>query len=160
MEECIENIDSIKKIAPQSLNTVRIVTLIDKENKLHILAALLRMGNGSAFTDNYHDGGMACAIDTATGTLRGRAFGMNCIEYETHPISGIRFDGYCIEQFEECLKLIRRIAFEEPRARYVGWDLAITPNGIELIEGNIPPGEDITQISAGRGLWYEICEMI
>ncbi len=44
LEECIENIDSIKRIAPESLNTVRIVTLIDKENKLHIPGRFIEDG--------------------------------------------------------------------------------------------------------------------
>ena len=48
------------------------------------------------------------------------------------------------------------IVYYEPDARYVGWDLAIAQNGIELLEGNIPPGEDITQIASGCGLWYKM----
>jgi len=160
LEESIENSDSLKRLAPGSLNTVRIVTLIDKDRKLHILAALLRMGNGTAFTDNYHDGGMACTIDMSSGRLKGNAFGMQCKEYVKHPYSGITFDGYQVNGFSECLNILKKIAFEEPEARYVGWDFAITPNGIDLIEGNIPPGEDITQIASGRGLWYEINKLI
>lgn len=160
LEECIENAPSIKEIAPNSLNTIRIVTLIDRNGMLHILAALLRMGNGKSFTDNYHDGGMACAIDINTGCLKGKAFGMDCMEFERHPLSDIKFDGFPIPEFDTCMKIVRKIAFEEPSARYVGWDFAITPRGIDVIEGNIPPGEDITQISAGRGLWYEVNELI
>lgn len=160
IEEIIENSDCLKRIAPGSLNTIRIVTLIDKYGNLHILASVLRMGNGSSFTDNYHDGGLACAIDYTTGMLKGNAFGMGCKEYSEHPFSKIKFDGYKVDGFQECLNLVRELAFEEPEARYVGWDFAITPKGIDLIEGNIPPGEDITQIAAGRGLWNEIKELI
>lgn len=160
LEECIENSDSLKAIAPGSLNTIRIVTLIDKESQLHIPACVLRMGNGIAATDNYHDGGMACAIEPCTGRLKERAYGMDCAEYVTHPFSGIRFDGFKIDQFDECLLTAKKIARVIPEARYVGWDLAITPSGIEILEGNIPPGEDITQIAAGRGLWKEITNII
>jgi hypothetical protein len=41
---------------------------------------------------------------------------------------------------------------------YVGWDFAIAKEGggVELLEGNIPPGEDITQLNSERGLWYEM----
>lgn len=160
IEQCIVNSGHVQRLAPGSLNTVRIVTLIDKDKKLHILASLLRMGNGKAFTDNYHDGGIACAIDPATGCLTGNAYGMNCTEYSKHPYSGIIFDGYKINGFSDCLKLVERLAFEEPEARYVGWDLAITPDGIDLLEANIPPGEDITQIATRRGIWNEIQQLI
>lgn len=118
------------------------------------------MGNGSSFTDNYHDGGLACAIDISSGKLKGKAYGMGCAEYESHPFSKIIFDGYTIEGFSDCLCLVKKLAFVEPEARYVGWDFAITPDGIDIIEGNIPPGEDITQIAAGRGLWNEIQKLI
>lgn len=160
LEECIENVESIKCLAPGSLNTIRIVTVLDKNKDLHIIAALLRMGNGSGFKDNYHDGGLACPIDMEKGVLNGIAYGMECVEYDRHPFSKISFDGYKVEHFEDCLKMISKIAKEETGARYVGWDIAVTPNGIELLEGNIPPGEDITQIAAGRGLWKEITDLI
>lgn len=160
LEQRVENVDSLKRLAPGSLNTVRIVTFIDKHGQVHLLAAVLRMGNGTSFTDNYHDGGMACAIDIESGTLKGNAYGMRCVEYEKHPHSKIRFDGYKVEGFGQCLEMVMELAAVEPEARYVGWDFAITPSGIEVIEGNIPPGEDITQIAAGRGLWNEIKELI
>lgn len=160
IEECIANIESLRIIAPGSLNTIRIVTLIDKNGKLHILAALLRMGNGRGHTDNYHDGGMACPIDLVSGKLKDKAYGMNCVEYSHHPMSGIKFDGYKVDGFAQCLEIVKEVSFVEPQARYVGWDFAVTPVGIELLEGNIPPGEDITQIATGRGLWNEIIQMI
>ncbi len=118
------------------------------------------MGNGKAHTDNYHDGGMACPIDVYTGKLVGKAYSMNCAEYTTHPMSGIHFDGYKVTGFDTCLDMIKEIVKMNLEARYVGWDFAVTPHGIELLEGNIPPGEDITQIAAGRGLWYDIVKVI
>ncbi len=158
VEETIENAEYIKRLAPGSLNTLRIVTVIDKHKKLHIIAALLRMGNGKAITDNYHDGGMACPIDVETGKLKSTAYGMNNFSCDVHPYSGISFEGHEINDFKICCEMVRKIAFIEPEARYVGWDFAITPNGIELLEGNIPPGEDITQIATGCGMWYKMLE--
>lgn len=160
VEETIENCDEIAQIAPSSLNTLRFVTVIDKYNQLHIIASLLRMGNGISVTDNYHDGGMACAIDIESGKMKGSAYGMDCISYDEHPYSNVKFDGFNIPHYFECVEAIKEIAFVEPEARYVGWDIAITPNGIELLEGNIPPGEDITQIATGCGMWFSMQEWI
>ena len=156
IEEIITNCEKLKNLAPGSLNTIRIVTVLDREKQLHILAALLRMGNGVALTDNYHDGGMACVIDSEKSILKGDAYGMNCARYEVHPYSHIKFDGFIIPHFDECISIIKEIVYYEPDARYVGWDLAIAQNGIELLKGNIPPGEDITQIASGCGLWYKM----
>lgn len=159
LEEKISNAKPLQCIAPASLNTIRIVTVIDPEEKLHIICALLRMGNGISFTDNYTNGGMACPIDIETGKLRDTAYGKNCTEYQKHPFSGITFDGFDVYGFDECLKLVKEVAFVEPSARFVGWDFAVTPNGIELIEGNIPPGEDVTQIGTGKGILEEISKL-
>lgn len=156
LEQTIENVDYIKALAPSSLNTVRIVTVIDSKKQLHVIASLLRMGNGLAVTDNYHDGGMACKIEG--GVLCKTAYGMRCVEYDVHPYSNIRFEGYEMPDFRKCLEIVKEVAWYEPDARYVGWDFAITPQGIELLEGNIPPGEDITQIATGKGMWYEMLE--
>jgi hypothetical protein len=156
LEEAICNCDEIRRIAPSSLNTVRIVTVIDKNKELHIIAAMLRVGDGVSVIDNYCSGGMVCAIDFPSGRLKGMARNQKCETYEAHPYSNIKFDGYEVPYFRECIDLIKEIAFVEPEAKYVGWDLAITPNGIDLLEGNIPPDEEITQIATGCGMWYQL----
>ena len=76
----------------------------------------------------------------------------NCVSYKNHPYSHIEFDGYPVPEFEKCLDVVREIAYYEPAGRYVGWDVAVTPDGIEIIEGNIPPGEVITQVCTGCGI--------
>lgn len=158
IEEIIENCENLRKLAPGSLNTLRVVTVLDRKKELHIIATLIRMGNGIALTDNYHDGGMACVIDSERGVLKGAAYGMSCRKYESHPYSHIEFDGFTIPHFDRCIQIIKEVVYYEPDARYVGWDLAITSNGVELLEGNIPPGEDITQIASGCGLWHQMQE--
>lgn len=160
VEECIENVGLIKKLAPASLNTIRVVTVIDRNNEVHIVASLLRMGNGTAVTDNYHDGGMAVKLDLEHESLIGRAYGMDCKEYDKHPYSGFVFDGLEIPDLQGVKEYVRQIALEEPSARYVGWDIAVTAKGLELLEGNIPPGEDITQIATGKGIWYDMLNLV
>lgn len=109
IEEIITNCEKLKNLAPGSLNTIRIVTVLDREKQLHILAALLRMGNGVALTDNYHDGGMVCVIDSEKSILKGDAYGMNCARYEVHPYSHIKFDGFIIPHFDECISIIKKL---------------------------------------------------
>lgn len=149
MEKCMENHPDLKRLAPSSLNTIRIVTVVDRKGKVHIPAALLCMGSGTSVTDNYHTGGMACPIDITTGRLTKKATGEFNTHYERHPFTGIKFENYLIPRFREVLEMAERIALEIPEARYVGWDFVVTPEAIEVLEGNIPPGEHITQLSAG-----------
>lgn len=157
VEETISNVDYIKRLAPASLNTIRIVTVLDKRGEVHILAALLRMGNGTSVTDNFTIGGIGVAIDLATGCLAGEGFSKGFERYAEHPYTKIKFEGYKIEDFEACKRFAIDIAKASPESPYVGWDLALIPgkNGetvIDLLEGNIPPGENITQLAARRGI--------
>ena len=43
-----------------------------------------------------------------------------------------------IPEFKEQARLV-------PEARYVGWDIAVTPKGFDLIEMNCPAGHDMFQ---------------
>ena len=42
--------------------------------------------------------------------------------------------------------MVKQAAMEEPRMRYLGWDVAITPDGPAIIEGNNYPGYDFSQL--------------
>ena len=49
---------------------------------------------------------------------------------------------YWKESLETCLKAAKMV----DGLGYVGWDIAVTPNGPVLIEGNHFPGHDILQM--------------
>lgn len=53
--------------------------------------------------------------------------------------------GFKISNFDELKKYIERLSNVIPSARFVGWDIAITPKGLELIEMNCPGGHDFLQ---------------
>lgn len=42
---------------------------------------------------------------------------------------------------------------------YLGWDVAITPNGIAIIEANEAPGHDLAQGAAKIGVYQRIKEI-
>ena len=53
--------------------------------------------------------------------------------------------GFEIPNYDELKRYILQIALTEPKARYAGWDIAITPNGYDLVEMNCPAGHDMFQ---------------
>ena len=59
--------------------------------------------------------------------------------------------------------MLKKAAKEVPEVAYVGWDIAITPEGPVLIEGNTTPGYRYYQIPAhmqdniGNKKRYEYC---
>ena len=46
---------------------------------------------------------------------------------------------------EEAIELCKKAALVEPRMRYLGWDVCITPDGPVIVEGNDYPGYDFWQ---------------
>lgn len=50
-----------------------------------------------------------------------------------------------LPDFENLKKIIIELTHKVSEARFVGWDIAITPNGYELVEMNCPGGHDFLQ---------------
>ena len=146
IEETIENREDISRLNPSSLNTLRVVTITDKNGNVHILTIILRMGIGNSITDNAHAGGIACCIDPVTGCFHEYGRTLKDDKFSAHPTTGVKFADCRIPDIDECMAIVYNIAKKEPSARLVGWDVALTKNGIEVLEANIPPAEDLTEL--------------
>lgn len=133
-EELIVQVDELKEVFPHSVNTVRITTLILKDETV-ILHPFIRFGRGENIVDNGGQGGLFCAIDPATGRVtavrdkHSRAF-------EQHPETGHQLIGFTVPRWKEACDLALQLAQVYPECRYVGWDLALTNDGWVMVEGN------------------------
>ena len=143
----------LNNIAPHTTNTMRIVTFVDRSDKVHIQFAILRAGRRGNTADNWEQGGVSIGIDLATGVL-GRGvlkpkYGGHWLE--SHPDSGVVFRGMQVPYWSEVIDLCTRAAIGSPGLRTVGWDVALTPEGPVLIEGN--PDWDLPMVQVhSRGL--------
>ena len=77
----------------------------------------------------------------------------NC---QIHPITGVKIVGFQIPFWKETLELVREAALLQTGNRSVGWDIAITDIGPELIEGNHNWCKLLWQLPVQRGLKYLI----
>ena len=77
--------------------------------------------------------------------------------YDRHPDTGVEFVGYQLPMVPEAIALAKEAAHEIPQVAHVGWDMAITPTGPAIIEGNDFPGTDLCQLAPfypeKEGLW-------
>ena len=156
VEEGLAQHKEMCAVYPNSINTVRIVTLTDEKGEPHPLYAFLRTGRGGACVDNTTSGGLSALI-CADGVIRRPALSDKTGEYfDAHPDTGHSFIGFRIPYYNEAVRLCKRAAQVRPGMRYVGWDVAITPNGPVLVEGNDLPAYDgqiyHQQEHPGRGL--------
>lgn len=144
-EEAITQHDEMNKLCDRSVNTVRICTILSDTEKPHIIYALLRIGSGKTDVDNVTSGGMYTLLSPEGEITHPTFCDKTASYYEVHPNNGFAFKGFKVPYFKEALEMCRKASLVEKRIRYVGWDIAITPDGPVLVEGNNLPGYDMCQ---------------
>ena len=144
-EDLIVQHPEMDTLCARSLNTLRIVTILNDRNEAKFLYALIRIGNGKTDVDNITSGGMYTLLDS-DGSISHPMFCDKTVSYyDAHPQNGKVFAGFRVPFFREAVELCKETAFIEPHMRYVGWDVGITPDGPVLVEGNNIPGYDMAQ---------------
>jgi len=126
------------------IQTIRLVTFVEPSGEVSILRAWLRVVGGTTGADNFdfgHSGNFVGSIDLESGTidhaLARASNGVGLTRIATHPATGVRFDGYQIPEFAAACEIVRRAAMAFLPLRTIGWDAAVTDQGISLIEGNV-----------------------
>ncbi len=143
VEHLIPQHSALSELSPGSVNSLRICT-VRKDGEIHFLYSLIRMSSDGSSVDNITSGGMYSPIKD--GAISAPAYCSRTGRYYfTHPVSGTELVGFRIPFYNEALELIRNAAVIVDGINYVGWDIAITPDGPVLIEGNTVPGYDVSQ---------------
>ena len=144
LEDVIVQHPDMAALHPDSINTLRMVTL-NNGRVVTLVLAICRIGNGGR-VDNFLNGGMMTRIDIEKGCLQYVCVDQHNRTYEKHPITGTPFVGYPIPMWDRCVSLVKKAALEVPQVGYVGWDVAVTPDGPVLVEGNEFPGHCLYQL--------------
>ncbi|WP_308759887.1 sugar-transfer associated ATP-grasp domain-containing protein [uncultured Bacteroides sp.] len=145
LEQVVTNCLEISEINLSSLNTFRVYTMIDRCGESHIIAIMLRAGVAGKTVDNWGSGGIGYHFDIESGVCVGYGYDKKHNRYIFHPGSRLKMVGFSIPRYREFKEFVFALTKIEPKARYVGWDIAITPDGFELVEMNFPGGHDFLQ---------------
>ena len=137
VEEFITQHPRMAALSPSSVNTLRMITFFDGTD-VHVLEGVLKIGNG-ADVDNYGQGGMYTVLDEA-GVARYPAFDKHSKTYAVHPLTGTPIVGFPVPLYDRVISTLREIGRVVPEIPYVGWDIAIAPEGVVVIEGNYNTG--------------------
>lgn len=145
VEQFITQHPKMSQLTPNSVNSLRIVTIsanggpVCGDNDVIVYIAV-RIGNGVANVDNFHRGGMAAGVDLDSGIVVTKAADYEGNAYDVHPVSKAKFKGFEIPMFDEAKELVVNTCRRNRISGYLGWDIALTKNGVELIEINTMPG--------------------
>lgn len=151
-EEVVKQHKDMAKFNKDTLNTLRVYTLVPLNGKPFVTVANARFGRKGNAVDNFHMGGVCTEIDVETGIINTDSINRVHLRFEKHPDSKVVFKGTKIPGWEAVVKAVCEAALYVPEVRHVGWDVAINSDGTaEFIEGNGWPNFDITQAASQVG---------
>lgn len=137
-EEFVVQHPDLQRLSPSGLNTLRLITQINKDGDVDFLGGRLRITLNNS-VDNLAAGNLAAEVDLTTGIIKRPAVYSDITkpaESVTHPITKTPIVGFQVPLFQESCEMVRQAALLHPQNRSIGWDVAITTNGPELIEAN------------------------
>ena len=143
LEEKIVQCSEISSIYPNSINTIRVVT-VNRNDEVSVPFVAIRIGNNGKVVDNFNSGGMFTVIDD-DGYIKKPAIDKENNVYEKHPMTGTSIVGFKIPKYKQIIKQCKQMALVVKEVGYVGWDMTVTDKGIDVVEGNQLPGYDIYQ---------------
>ncbi len=150
IEECLEQHKDINKLYNNSVNTLRLFTFYDNK-KTYVVNSIFKIGNGG-ITVNFSSGSMYTFVNDK-GLVIVPAIDQNDNVYSKHPLTNESIIGFNVPMYKEACELVKNAAKVVKEVKYIGWDVAITPKGPAIIEGNSFPG--IFQIKPSFGLKKE-----
>jgi hypothetical protein len=150
VQERVRNAPEIARLGSADiLQTARIVTVVHPDGSVSVVQCLLKLAAGDGAIDNYRGGAtgngiVVVAPDGSLGPVRSLTPGGHGHRMTPDlPATGQRVQGEVLPRWDEALDLARRAAELFLPARSIGWDIALTPDGPVIIEGNMwwdPPG--------------------
>jgi hypothetical protein len=151
-EEYVVQHPALMELSPSGLNTVRIFTQ-KTLNDIDFLGARLRVSVNSP-VDNMAAGNLAAPIDMESGIVSGPGVysDISKSDESVHPVTKKPVLSFKIPFWREVTNLAIQAAILCPDNKSVGWDIAITSDGPELIEGNHNWCKLLWQLPVKQGL--------
>ncbi|TLX75809.1 hexapeptide transferase [Labilibacter sediminis] len=152
IEEFVVQHHSIMELSPSGLNTIRVFTQL-QQGKVEFLGARLRV-TVNCSVDNMAAGNLAAPIDMDTGIVNGPGVYSDITKEDQgiHPITGKKINGFQIPYWDEVRDMVIKGALIVPENKSIGWDVAISEKGPELIEGNHNWCKLLWQLPEKKGL--------
>ncbi|MGQ2982061.1 sugar-transfer associated ATP-grasp domain-containing protein [Flavobacterium sp.] len=152
-EEFVVQHPDIMALSPSALNTVRVFTQLNDKDEVEFLGARLRISVNSE-VDNMAAGNIAAPINIETGIIDAPGVYSDITKDDAavHPVTGVSIVGFQVPFWPEIIDMMKKSALHMPGNRSIGWDIAVTKDGPELIEGNHDWCKLVWQLPAKKGM--------
>lgn len=139
-----------------SVNTIRVYTILDKNNEAHLLKVILRAGIGDSVVDNYCAGGCIYEVDCENGIIISKGKRYIGTTHIKHPGTDITMLGYQLPHWDKIVETVLAGAKQLPQIRIIAWDVAVTNDGVEIIEGNQRIDYELLEFLGTNGYYEKI----
>ena len=160
LEELIEQAPGMAVIHPDSVNTLRMPTVVVNGDEVRLFHPTLRVGRGDSLVDNFSAGGISALIDPETGVICSDGADKKGNRYTEHPDTHVAFRGFQIPEWDKAVELVKKAALTVPGTHYCGWDLAYGRNGWCMVEANCTAQMGGMQVVTRTGRRAELEELI
>ena len=145
ISDYVQQHERLAAIYPGTTNTMRVITFRDVDTGEPFVAfASHRFGTRqSAPVDNVRAGGITAGIDLSTGSFtralrppQAELRNSGVVWMDEHPETGARITGVPVPNWDIVQEQVLRAMRALPGSRYIAWDVAVTQDGMTVIEGN------------------------
>jgi len=130
-ERIVQQSDFMAQFNPDSVNTIRIITL-NINGKCTVLSAFFRMGSKGSFVDNFCSGVGVLAGVNYEGNLNEFGIDKNFDKVFKAP-TGLEFKGVCIPNYDSIKQQIIDFHRKIPFANLIGWDVTLDKDSNPII---------------------------
>ncbi len=144
LQEGLDQHDELNQIYPNAVNTFRVMTHV-VNGKAKVMYSMLRMGQGGSQLDNASQTGLVCRINVDTGKFDDQIHVGHGRVIEKHPDTEFTFKNYSFPYWEDIKKFVEITAQKMEAIPFMGWDIAYSKKGPEVIEMNAGAGLEYLQ---------------
>lgn len=136
IQECLANHPDIARFSTGPLCTFRAMTYLAEDGSARLLALTFKMARTGSDVDNRHAGGLVAAVDATTGRLGPGTSDPADGPQRRHPDTNQPIEGSYLTTYRDVIELALAAHDRLDVPWSVGWDVAMTPDGPVLVEGN------------------------
>ncbi|WP_158847876.1 sugar-transfer associated ATP-grasp domain-containing protein [Algibacter sp. L1A34] len=124
------------QIMPNSVSTIRVLTVLTNDGKASVRAVYLRVGRNR---DSHvmSSSQISIPVDVENGELNNLGHSKSWYTLDTHPDTGFEFRNKKIPNFDKIIKKSLELQSSMPFVKCIGWDLILDENdNVQVMEWN------------------------
>ena len=131
----IEQNEYMKTINPNSLNHIKIVSLLNN-NDIKLLYGIITIGTTSEYKNKLEENEFISGLINVSNGSVSEFLDHELNVCKTHPVSGVSLSKFIIPDYDKIVELINKAHREISNVKLITWDICLTEDGPILLDGD------------------------